>query len=168
MRVLILICLPLLACGKQSDAGDTGTNSTSVALEGGIYLIESAINTNGCGEWGPNFNESIDGFELEISFPESDTARFHWQNVQDCPKNVDRVVCETEAPLVLDDYTPENDVVIMYEDRTDLTWDSATTASGPWIVNLSCEGSQCDLFAEVNDETYPCSIEMDWTLSLQE
>ncbi len=169
MRLVPLFFL-LAACTKASspeDSSDTSTDSTHVSLKAGEYVIASSIVENGCGSWGPSFNDSIDGFALEISFPATDTARFHWVNPQDCDKVGNEVTCSTDQPLVLDDYAPDNDAQILYEDRTELIWNAPDSASGTWTVDLSCRGEQCELIAEINNDTYPCTILMDWSLTLQ-
>jgi len=176
MRTLPLIALLLFACTKENDpkddtdtgsdtSEDTDSGSADVVPNGGNYTISSSINHNACGDWGPSFNDSINGFELKITFPDDDTARFHWVNVQDCPRDGAMVTCSTDEPLVLDDYAPDNDARIMYEDVTSLTWETAEKASGSWTVDLSCEGSQCELIAEINEDTYPCTIFMNWDLT---
>ena len=163
---LFLLCL-LVACTKENDPA-TDSGQSDFEPTGGEYEILSSISENGCGTWGTNFNDSIDGFELKITFPDADTARFHWANVQDCPRSGSETECSTEEALVLDDYAPDNDARIMYEDLTALSWDTETHAAGTWTVYLSCEGTQCDLIAAINEESYPCEIEMAWDLSLKE
>ena len=161
---LFFIPILLVACTKENDPTDSGHTTAHVVPAGGHYTISSTMNDNGCSSWGSSFNDSIDGFEIKITFPDTDTATFHWVNPMDCPKDSNVVTCETTEPLVLDDYAPDSDAVIYYEDRTELTWDTESTASGNWIVDLSCEGTQCELIGELNEVTYPCSIVMDWTL----
>jgi len=162
---LFLLCM-LVACTKENDPTDT--SASDFEPTGGDYEILSSISADNCGSWGANFNDSIDGFSLKITFPDADTARFHWVNVQDCPRQGSRVECATDEALILDDYAPDNDARIMYEDLTTLNWDTQSSASGTWKVFLSCEGTQCDLISTINDETYPCEIEMDWNLALKE
>jgi hypothetical protein len=164
----LLIPFLLVACTKNNDPTDTGPSESEVVPAGGQYTISSTLAENGCSEWGPTFNDSIDGFELKITFPDPETATFHWFNPQDCAKNGAEVTCQTDAPLVLDDYAPDSDAIVYYEDATQLNWDTESTATGTWTVGLSCEGTQCELIAEINDDTYPCTIEMDWSLALSE
>jgi len=162
---LILIPILLVACTKENDPTDTGPTGSVVIPAGGNYTIASTLSDNGCSDWGPSFNDSIDGFELKITFPDTETATFHWLNPQDCAKAGVEVTCQTTEPLVLDDYAPDSDAIIYYEDLTALTWDTESSASGTWTVNLSCEGTQCEMIEALNEEEYPCSIVMDWALS---
>ena len=165
MRILFLLAIAGVGCGTD-DGNDTQSDAV-VPLEG-MYTVSSVLADNECGDWGPSFNDSIDGFSLQLTFPDDDTVRFHWSNVQDCPRDGADVSCSTDEPLVLDDYAPDNDARIMYEDSTALTWTAPTEATGQWTVALSCEGLQCEIVAEINGDTYPCSITMDWSLALGE
>jgi hypothetical protein len=169
MRTFSVIALLLLACTKENDPKDaTDTGSTDVLPTGGNYTISSTLSSNGCSSWGSSFNDSIDGFSLKITFPEEDTALFHWVNEQECARDGASVTCSTDELLLLDDYAPDNDARIMYEDLTRLTWQTPDSATGSWTVDLSCEGEQCDLIAQINDESYPCTIVMSWSLARQE
>jgi len=166
MRLLLLVLL--VACTKDNDPVDTDTADSGFEPTGGLYGIQSGIAENDCGSWGASFNDSIDGTSLEITFPDSETARLHWVNALDCPRDQHQVDCSTAEPLVLDDYAPDNDARIMYEDQTLLGWDTETHATGSWEIDLSCEGTQCDLISTINEESYPCTIMMNWELSLEE
>ncbi len=160
MRLLLFACL--VACTEEIEP-ESGIEPT-----GGVYGIQSTLSENGCASWGASFNDSYDGASVEVSFPDETTARFHWLNVQDCSRNENAVDCSTDEPLLLDDYAPDNDARIMYEDQTLLTWDTPTHATGQSSIDLNCEGSQCDLISSINEESYPCAIEMSWEMALVE
>jgi len=160
MRLLPFVLLA--ACAPENDT------SGEVEPTGGTYSIQSTLLENGCASWGTSFNDSYDGASVEISFPDEATARFHWVNVQDCSRIGNAVDCRTDEPLLLDDYAPDSDARIMYEDQTLLTWDTPTQATGSSSIDLSCEGSQCETISAINEESYPCAIEMSWEIALEE
>jgi hypothetical protein len=167
----------LAGCGGKGDdtTDDTSTtvitDDTSSTVTGdvepvdGTYTITSTVGSNECGDWAGTFNISVNGKDLDLSFPTDDSAVFHWPNELTCDRDGAVVTCSTDEPLVLDDYAPDNDAVIMYEDATTLEWSTPTTAAGQWIVYLSCIGEQCELIAEINNKSYPCEIVFDWTLN---
>jgi hypothetical protein len=183
-KVLFAIAVVgLSGCGRKGDdtsstgteTGDTSvvTDDTSSTVTGdvepvdGTYTITSMVGSNGCGNWAGTFNQSVNGRELDLSFPTDDSAVFHWPSELTCSRDGATVTCATDEPLVLDDYAPDNDAVIMYEDATTLEWSTSTTAAGQWIVDLSCIGEQCEIVAEINHKSYPCEIVFDWTLEAQ-
>ena len=150
----------LAACAPENEP------SSDVEPTAGIYTIQSTLLENDCASWGTSFNESYNAASVEISFPDENTARFHWVNEQDCYRNGNAVDCSTDEPLLLDDFAPDSDARIMYEDQTLLTWDTPTYATGISSIDLSCEGSQCETISAINEESYPCAIEMGWEISL--
>ncbi|MEC7240154.1 MAG: hypothetical protein VXW32_02855 [Myxococcota bacterium] len=166
MRVLALIGLTATAigCTKDSDSGPQETGLTQLTVDGRLYRIGSTIQENGCGSWGPSFNDAVDQFELRITFPSTTRAKLHWENPQVCPKSETEVVCETPEALVLYDYAPDSDAVITYEDRLTLNWYEPDRATGLWEIHLDCLGTQCEIIGELNEIAYPCSILMDWIL----
>ena len=175
--MLAITVVGLYGCGGKDDdtsstATDTGDTSTTVTTgdvepADALYMITSEVASNGCGDWAPTFNQSVNGSELDISFPTEDSAVFHWPIELTCSRDGAVVTCATDEPLVLDDYAPDNDAIIMYEDATALEWSTTTMAAGQWIVDLSCVGSQCDIVAEINNKSFPCEIVFDWVLEAQ-
>ncbi len=168
----LIALLVLSACTKDTSPNpeDTSPSSQDTSLselnmDGRLYRIQSAIRENGCADWGPTFNDSIDGFDLRITFPDTETARFHWEYPQDCSKSGTTVRCSTDEALDLYDYAPDSDALITYEDQLELTWFEPDQATGLWQVDLDCKGTQCEIIGELNGLSYPCSILMDWTLS---
>jgi len=151
-----------------TEVDDTSSVTTGdVSPTDALYMITSTVASNGCGDWAPTFNQSVNGNEINVSFPTDDTAVFHWPIELTCSRDGSSVSCATDEPLVLDDFAPDNDAVIMYEDSTLLEWSTPSSAVGQWIVSLSCIGSQCEIVAEINNKTYPCEIVFDWSLQAQ-
>lgn len=163
-NTLLIFTVFSVACTKDTNPGLEETGLTELTVDGRLYRIVSTMRDNGCGTWGPTFNDSIDDFELRITFPSTDLAKLHWENPQLCPKSGTEVVCETEEALLLYDYAPDSDAQITYEDRLTLNWSESDRATGLWEVNLGCEGTQCEIIGELNEIAYPCSILMDWVL----
>ena len=164
LLIFVPVLLGLTACTKDTDPSLQESGLTELTLDGRLYRILSTIRDNSCGSWGPSFNDSVDGFELRITFPSTSLAKLHWENPQRCPRSGTEVTCETEDPLVLYDYAPDSDAVITYADRLSLNWTEADRATGLWEVELDCTGTQCEIIGELNEIAYPCSILMDWVL----
>jgi len=161
----LLFSLALAAVGCGTGNGEDTQADSVVPLEG-MYTISSVLTDNACGDWGPTFQDSFDGFSVQVGFPDEETARFYWVSEQDCLRDGAQVACPAEEPVVLDDYAPDNDARIMYESSADFVWSSPSEASGQWTVRLSCAGEQCELVAGINGDSYPCDILLDWTLGL--
>lgn len=164
LKPLLLTSLCLIACSKGTEQPTSDSSLSELTMDGRLYRIQSEIRDNACGDWGPSFNDSIHDYELRITFPDLETARLHWTYPQDCPREDATVTCETEEALPLYDFAPDSDALIVYEDRLELTWYESDRATGTWQVDLDCTGTQCELIGELNEQIYPCSILMDWSL----
>ena len=161
---LVFLAAAAIGCTKDTDSSLEESGLTQLTVDGRLYRIGSTMRDNGCGSWGPSFNDAVDQFELRITFPSTTLAKLHWENPQLCPKLETEVVCETPEALVLYDYAPDSDAVITYEDRLTLNWYEPDQATGLWEIQLDCLGTQCEIIGELNEIDYSCSILMDWVL----
>ena len=173
MKTSIILAATLFGCNSDPIGSDTGTDSKSdngsaLAPADGFYTIAATEIDDTCNVWATTFQDSINGYELEITFPDAETATFHWPNPVDCPRNGADVSCSSGDPMMFDDYSPDADAQLMYADSTNLTWETPDLASGIWNINVSCEGTQCAMVEALNEESYPCEIEIGWVLTRTE